>query len=321
MLLAIVHGVGPCTIAALRVAAGLPEAAAAIPMPAGDTDWQHFFGDDGDATPWLRDVGVAVDRSNLVLRPAHWSDADAIAGIDRRPTGPAQVTILELRAVLESCRRSGPAALPAAIGHAADRLRHIADRLRAGDPCEIWLLGLGELEPVSRSFDFDREWRRGLPPPLGDELSTIIAPAVVTIGTTSLEATERARATLASPPFRGKGTGVVMNPFRLEFRASHGLAFGARRQPMRAAHREEATTVAVLPRPTREPALPLDLRGFVARFWLRASGHGLDLDVPRGAPTTATSTDLESVPSLVEHAVDDAIAVPGEPGPRLPGAR
>lgn len=304
-LLAIVHGLGSSGLTALRAAAPWLASTPTTALPDGAAGWQQFVAGSLDAASELHDLGVAIDRSSHVLRRAHASDEAMVAAIQARPTGPAAGTVLELDALVETCSAAGSAAQPAAIARLATLLRVAAERLGNGSPAEVWLLGLGDLQQVHSTFDFIRAFGRRVPSPLRRELVLSLSPGAAVIRAANDTARDRVLEVLRRAPFCHRGDVTTSTPNELQFLAAPGIAFGARHRSVRPANPDESAAIAAPPLAPREPALPADLAGLFARFWLAAAAHATD---PAPAPIRRRQPDVESMPSLVEATPTTATA-------------
>ncbi|MEM7203045.1 MAG: hypothetical protein AAF628_22485 [Planctomycetota bacterium] len=156
LLIVLARGV---TAADLRVLPerGALEAAAGAVLPLAPTRglWpeQTVVGDDLVAT--LRQMGLQVERRSAVLRP-HWRGDDAaLAMLARRPVGPADITLLELRDAATAAEQHGPhsRAHELARRRLAEHVRQARALLRRGEPPRTAVVALGPLPPVHVRVD------------------------------------------------------------------------------------------------------------------------------------------------------------------------
>lgn len=282
-------------------------------MPSLPPWWRRVIREEIDATAALRDLGVDIDRSNLLLRPRHGSDETALVTLSQRPTGAAHATVLELSSLVETCLAAGTAALPAAIGRTAGLLRQAAATVRHGQPTEVWLLGPGDLQPVERTFDFATEWSRRVAAPLRRELPLHLTPGQASIWPRSRAALERALDALTNRPFSAFGDVVERGPDIVRLQAGRGIAFGPRHVVARGPVGDESIPVALLPRALRAEELELDLHTLMARFWMRAAEHmTTTATAPDGSPTAAPSLEGAPGPITSPPAADAPDAVQPE---------
>lgn len=275
----------------------------AMALEGGSEGARTLLAGAADATPLLRELGVAVDRSSLVLRSTASCDDQAIATLSRRPTGPAHATILELRSVVETGVAAGLDAVPAALSLLAQRIARTALRVRSGEPTEVWVLGLGDLQPVATTFDFEPAWRHSRAGPIAGELEVLIGLGCVTLRATNQRARDIACGVLTGWPFRQYGSVTEEFDQRLRFVAAPSVAFGRRRVAARPPNREEAGLQALLPRAPRAAEIAPDLRAMIARFWMRAAAHaslGHAAPAPDTSPATAAPTSVDGAASLVK---------------------
>lgn len=314
LLFVLAHGVGRASFTALRAAIGCRPHELPLAAPAGREDAIGLLAGAADATPQLRDLGVEVDRSSVVLRPAASCDAAVVSALAARARAPAPVTVLELRSVLDTAVTAGEGAARRAVAELAELVAAAADALtRAGGPTETWLVGLGEPVPVARTFDFAGAWRRSAAAPLGRELSVAVGLDRAHLRAATASARDLAVDVLRRPPFRGAG--VVADGWDgPRFLAEPGVAFGSRRVLARPPHPHEAAPVALLPRAPRAADAELDLRGLIARFWMRAAAHAARTapEPQPAAPAPATVDDVRG--PLVSAPVEPADQPPAGPG-------
>ncbi len=264
LLLLLAHGLHARDLGGLRAA----EPASATPLELTDLprDPEDFVLGAGDASGPLWDLGIAVDRSGLALRPRGRSDQIVLENLRRRPTGPAPVTLL-----------SSTAARDVALG-GGDRNRAVAELdaflqtargiLRAGDPPEVWLVACGAVEAALVTFDFAGDWERHFAWPWRQELRATVRAEQVTVRATSQRALEHAAAVLQRPPFRGHGALTLPAPGELQFTACTGVAFGRRRLTARTSTGGRAA--ALIPDTGEHVPPTLPFTDWLARFWLRA---------------------------------------------------
>lgn len=264
------HGVGERELAATRPFFGqdLPRSVA-IALPERPV---RLLLDDFDATDELRNLGVTVDRSALLLRPARRTDATAADRVGAGPMGPASATLFESTDVLGAARIGGERAALAASTQLGCLVARLAERLRRGDLPEIWLLGSGSPEPVHTTVDPGPLLDRHLPPPLAGELTVRTAAGSVVIAAANTAALLHAARTLAAPPFSGWGT-VRIDDNEARLSAHRGYAFGRRRLAARMPHAKDAVGVVAAPLGSTTPATGIPFEQLIARFWMRAARH------------------------------------------------
>jgi len=288
LLLVVAHGVGEPELASLDAASLDLPAPAPLPLP---PDPVAVLRHAGDATESLHDLGVAVDRTALLLRPAGRTDATVVARLGERATGPAPVTLLEFAGVLEAAAIGGAAAARRATTQLQDLLVTCRERLRRGDAPETWLVGLGSPTPVGTTFDFLRTWRERAVARLENELSVRVRAGVVTIDAANCRALDLAAAHLARPPFAALGTPILAGPGRLRFHANHGVAFGERRLAARAPNHRATTGIVAAPASRSRVAGDDPFATLLARFWLRAAElQPSEVDAGSPAPTAIGAT-------------------------------
>jgi len=304
LLLVVAHGVGANALRVLRAHDGLPRCAVSLGRSSeGATTLLRGC---ADAVPLLRELGVATDRSSLVLRSTTACDDSAIAALSRRPTGPANATILELRSVVQAGLTAGLDAVPAALSQLAERIAAAARRVRSGEPTEVWLLGLGDLQPVTATFDFERAWQDSKAAPIARELESQVGLGCVTIRASNERARDIARDVLTREPFRQFGSVTTTFDLQLRFLAAANVAFGRERVAARPPDREEAELQALLPRQPRASEIALDLRTMIARFWMRAAAHA---DLRAVTPVTSVPTTGAPPAGTVPASVDGATSL------------
>lgn len=301
LLLVVAHGVGEKALTALRGQNNLPSHQ--VQMEPSCESATALLTGSADASSLLREQGVAVDRQSLVLRSRTSCDDAAIAALSRRPTGPGHATILELHSVVETAITAGFAAVPAALSALVHRIATAAGRVRSGPPTEVWVLGLGDLQPVTTMFDFQTTWNKSKATPIADELEIQINLGRVIIRARTQVARDIACDVLSSKAFRAFGSIAEAADLQLRFVAARNIAFGRRRVTARPPNHEEANLTALLPRAPRALELALDLRTMIARFWMRAAAHSdLGHTVQPETPPTVHDVTLavDSAPSLVQ---------------------
>jgi hypothetical protein len=253
----------------------------------------------------LHDLGVAVDRSSLVLRPAGRTDATAIAGVARRTTGPADVTVFAARDALPQAMVGGPVAVAAAAQQLGALLDHLGTVLRRGDAPEVWFVGLGSPVAVHRTFDLAAAWRGHVLPPLAHELTLHHTPGSATVHADNQRALDLAANTLRRAPFARHGRVQAVANGQLHFTAAPHVAFGPRPLAARAPLPHEANGIACAPLGDLVRKADLHLADVMARFWLRAATlHVEPTDdavetrtaAPQLAPGPAPAAPLAPVP-------------------------
>lgn len=272
LLLALVDGVSPAQLRAVAHAAELPvRSELPLHLPA---DGDAAAGLAGlDATAPLRDLGLAVDRRSLCLRPRWRGDEAGLEWLGRRPAGPAAVTMLHLRDPLLEAALHGPesAAAAAATGHLLAQLQTAQRRLRDGEQPETWLLATGSLVPVHTTFHFGRALRRRLAWPRRGHRSTItVLPELARVHPDCEHTRQRLIATLQAPPFARYGQlADCPRGDELWFVPFDGCALGS--TPLRG--RRDLSlcldAAALLPVPVRTERA-LTLAGVMARLCMRA---------------------------------------------------
>ena len=289
LLLVLAHGVGPAELAALG-----PMAAGVEPLPAAlpDRPIAAVLGE-FDATRELTDLGVAVDRSAVVLRPAGRSDATAAEVLAGRPAGPADVTLFEARDVLAAAMVGGRAAAAAAATWLGDLLQRLATILRRGDPPELWFVGLGAPIATATTFDLAAAWRRHVLPPLGDDLTLRVGPASAIVRGANQRALDRAAGLLQQTPFARHVTLTPCATGTLHLEARRGVAFGAERLAARPPLPHEVEGVVWAPLGDLARRKGLTFADVLARFWLRAATlHG---EVDEGVAATPNVPETVTV--------------------------
>ncbi len=281
LLLVLAHGVGDHELAALRATLGAaalaPTAAMRVPDHPVDALLRSL-----DATASLRDLGVGVDRSSLVLRPRGRDDATAAEVIGRRATGPAAVTLFASTDVLARAMLGGATAARDAARDLGTLFARLCERLRRGDPTETWFVGLGSPEPVHTTFDVEAAWRARIVAQLADETSLRVTDGVAFVAATNRRAMELAIARMHRAPFAACGTPVETGPAQFVFRARPGIAFGRERLAARAPHAADAKAVFAAPCGDSVRARGLSFDELVARFWMRAASLRADIDAEPG---------------------------------------
>ena len=236
LLLVLAHGVGERELATVRDAAGwrtdLGHASLALPgNPVRDC--LHEL----DATADLRNLGIDVDRSSLLLRPAGRTDETAMQALAGRALGPAPVTLFEATSVLAQAIAGGTHAALVAAAELGTMLTRLGTRVRRGDLPEVWLIGLGSAAAVHTTFDLDAAWQQHVLAPLADDLALRLLPGLATILGDNQRALDLAAHTLGNAPFARHGHLLPRRPGRLRFAAGAGIAFGKRRTCARPARR------------------------------------------------------------------------------------
>jgi hypothetical protein len=268
LLLAVVDDLGHGDLAGLGNIAGAGRTTRLTELP---RDPRGYLCGEGDASESLRDRGIAVDRSSLLLARDD-SSASAVLGLlERRPTGPAPVTLLALRL--------GPTASPAARQVALAEfellLAQLRERLRRGDLAELWLAGLGATEPVHTTFDFAAHWLDVCRWPLKEHVRTTVTPGRVIVRAADAASQAQAQALLALPRFTPYGDLAPARRGELAFAARPGIAFG--RQPVVARRGSAPSAAALSPQPVDPWPEQLPFVDWLARFWLRAHAvHGIE---------------------------------------------
>lgn len=270
LLFVLAHGVGEHELAALRTALGpddiAPAAGMQVPDHAVDVLLRSL-----DASTTLRDLGVVVDRSNLVLRPRGRDDGTAALAIERRPTGPAAVTLFASTDVLTRAARGGPSAALEAARDLGALLARLRGRLRRGDPTETWFVGLGSPEAVRTTFDLETAWQERIVAGLAEETSLRLADGVAFVAAANRRAMELAFSRMRRPPFATHGTPIETGPAQFVLRARPGVAFGRERVAARAVHAADAAAVFAAPCGDSVRARGSSFDELLARFWMRAA--------------------------------------------------
>ncbi len=306
LLLVLAHGIGEPELTQLRNAGSwsgtLPKAPVRLPDAPVTSVLQ------AGAAAELRDLGVAVDLSPLLLRPAGRTDATAAELLARRATGPADVTVFEATDVLLQAMAGGPVAAAAATQQLAALLDRLVALLRRGDAPEIWCTGLGSPVAVRTTFDLAAAWHRHVLPPLTNDLRLHGTPAAATVHGDNQRALDIAADLLRRAPFAPHGRVRTLGNGQLQFTAAPGVAFGARPLAARAALPHEANGIACAPLGDLVRTPELDLAQLMARFWLRAAALHVDLAeavAPQPASAPAPADLLGAVTSRSETVVHD----------------
>ena len=295
LLLVVAHGVGARELTEIDATAlDLPRAAP-VELPSDPVRTLAFECDASDA---LADLGVAVDRRSLLLRPRGRTDATAIERLAERPTGPAPVTVFESTGVLDAAVVGGIRAAAAAARQLGDTLAAARSRLRRGDPPEVWFVGLGSAAPVGAMFDFAAAWRRRVAAPLARDLRVEMAAGAVRIAGANHRALQLAASVLACAPFDRHGEATAPSRGEVVFRARAGTAFGERPVAARATNTRTSTGVFAAPVGDTARRGGLAFAELLARFWMRAALllAGEDRPAPR-ADRSAQVTAAQPLPA------------------------
>ncbi|MBL9077170.1 MAG: hypothetical protein JNL08_06695 [Planctomycetes bacterium] len=304
LLCVLAHGIGPRELAAVQAGAATAfgvQPSAALALPAQPV--AALLGD-LDAVRYLEDLGVAVDRSCLVLRPAGRTDPTAAGVLARRATGPADVTLFEATDVLAQAAVGGPVAAHAAAVRLGELLARLAAILRRGDAPELWCVGLGAPVAVATTFDVAAAWRRRALPPVGDDLALRVTPGLTTVTAANQRALDLAAHWLQAPPFAAHGTVAADRAGSLQFAARSGVAFGRARFTARAPLPAEAHGVVWAPLGDLARRRDLAFADVIARFWLRAAALHADLDDALALEPTAAAANVEAVPPATAASPD-----------------
>jgi hypothetical protein len=293
LLLVLAHGIGATELARLRGSGfGGAMPAAAVRLP--DLPVQEVL--TAGAAHELQDLGVAVDRCCLTLRPAARTDATAVEMLAQRATGPAEVTLFEARDILAQAMLGGPVAAAAAAEQFAALVERLGAVLRRGDAPELWFVGLGSPVAVHTTFDLAAAWQQHVLPPLADDLTLRTTPGEATVRADNQRALDLAAHALQRAPFASRGRVRSIGNSQLQFVADPGIAFAPHRLAARAPLPHEANGVACAPLGDLARAPELDLAQVLARFWMRAAALHADVadaitHEPVGAskPTTVDS--------------------------------
>jgi len=297
LLLVLAHGVGERELAPLRAGAAWSGTMPTAPLQLPEHPVAAVL-DDFDAARQLHDLGVAVDRSSLVLRPAGRTDATAILGAAQRATGPADVTLFEARDVLQQAMVGGPVALAAAAQQLGALLDTLGAVLRRVDAPEVWLIGLGSPVGVRTTFDLAAAWREHVLPPLANELTLHHMPGSATVRADNQRALDLAANTLRRAPFAQNGRVQAIANGQLHFTAAPHVAFAARPLAARAPLPHEANGIACAPLGDLVRMPDLDLAQLMARFWTRAAALHVELtDDAVEARTAAPQMPANSAPA------------------------
>jgi len=311
LLLVLAHGIGARELDHVRGDSAWGGTLPTAPLRLPEQPLQVAL--DGGAAAELRDLGIAVDRSSVVLRPAGRSDATAVETIARRATGPAEVTLFAANDVLAQAAVGGAVAAAAAAERLGALLDHLGVLLRRGDAPEVWFVGLGSPVTVSTTFDLAAAWRHHVLAPLAHDLTLHGGPGAATVRADNQRALDLAVDRLRRAPFARHGRARQIGNGQLQFAAAPGVAFGPRRIAARAPLPHEANGIACAPLGDLARAPDLDLAQLMARFWLRAAARHVEVDdtdlaarvavaAPAGPPAAPTA--------------DRAAALPGAPTPR-----
>jgi len=285
LLLVLAHGLRAADLGGLTAAE--PATTTPVELTGLPLEPERFVLGGGDASGALWDLGIAVDRSNLTLRPRGRDDRTALENLRRRPTGPAPVTLISTTVARDIALGGGDPGR--AVAEVDAFVAAVRDALRAGDRPEVWLVACGAVETAMVTFDFAGHYERRFAWPWRQELRATVTSEQVTIRAANHRALAHAAAQLQQPPFRGHGTLSAPTADTLRFAACPGVAFGRHRL---AARPSLATTGAALVPDTGE-TLPatLPFAELLVRFWLRAEALHAPADAgePRRAATTAAT--------------------------------
>lgn len=299
LLLLIAHGLRAQDLAGLTAAE--PAAATPLQLTGVPTEPERVIAGAADASAALWDLGIAVDRSPVCLRPAGRSDTSALENLRRRPTGPAPVTLLTSTFAHDLGLAEGRTR-DYAIAEVDAHLQTAKQILRSGDQPEVWLLACGAWEPVLVTFDFAGAWQRRFAWPWRRSLRASVAAERATIVANDQQALQCAAAVLQRSPFREHGTLTMPRAGTLTFTARAGVGFGRRR----VFARPSTSTCAAALTPNSGEPLPdeLPFEEWLARFWLRAqslhSRSAVTADRAAQAPGTsqpATTLQKMTLPS------------------------
>ncbi len=318
LLLVFAHGADLATLTALRHSlGGAPwQTIPALQVPADPIGYTLR---EGSAAESLRDLGIATDRRSLQLR-GHRTDEEVIARLGARGMGPAPVTMLELTSVLDRARHCGPPTPAEAAAMLGEPLHHAIRNLRAGDPPEPWLVGLGAVEAVHTQFDVLGAVRRRVVHPLTRELRFHLTEAELSIQATNQRALRQAAVIFGAAPFAAYGRVVQTGPARLAYHANQGIALGVGRQLARAAHQASPAVTAAAVRPQlHDGGSPATFHELLASFWMRAAHLHAQPDVaiadrelsrctPDARSTARTAEALQSPPGWTASPAADQTA-------------
>ena len=292
LVLVLAHGLRARDLAGLSCI----ESAAATPLAVTEVpdDPEQFLAGEGDASATLFDLGVAVDRSSLTLRPRGRTDAMVLETLRHRPTGPAPVTLLSTRAALDQALGGGD--LRHAVAEVDAFVQQARTILRAGDLPEVWLCACDAAQTARVTFDFAGHYERAFGWPWRQSLHASVRAERAVVRADDQRALEHAAAVLGRAPFRSHGELSQPAPGTLHFTARGGVAFGRRRLAARRGTSSRAT--ALLPT-TGEP-LPqtLTFAEWLTRFWLRAQALHAPADrarAQRGAAAAPSPTTLQKM--------------------------
>lgn len=307
LLLVLAHGVGEAELVAMRATADACNLAApaAIALPPHPI---QVLLQDHDAARELHDLGVAVDRQSLVVRPSGRTDASAIERIARRATGPAPVTLFEATSVLQQAVAGGPTAALDAARQLGSQLVHLARVLRRGDLPEVWFVGLGAAAPVRTTFDLAAAWQAHVLPPRAHDLMLHVRPGVATITGSNQRALDLVAAQLRGAPFADFGkVEATSTTGQLALRAHAGVAFGRHGMAARAAHPDEARGVFAAPIGATMQQRGIGFAELLARFWMRAAALHVPVQVDGDTtpaayqPPPIRATDADPVAAARPH--------------------
>jgi hypothetical protein len=219
----------------------------------------------------LRALGVAVDRRSLLMQPAWRSDEQAVALVGTRPSGPADVTVLDMRSALRAAAVHGCGTPAASAGVTALLLNIVEARrlLRRTEAVHLWLLCLGPAVPVAHVLDVAAIARRAVGWPHARSLRVHGDGAVARVRSHS----HRALALLEQclPETALAGARCRRDGHGLCLLAPPSTAFGRRRVHARASHWEDGEAAASLPWTVAQERL--DLAGVAARVAMAAAAH------------------------------------------------
>ena len=255
-------------------------------------------------TDCLREMGLTVDRSSIVLARRRADDHSKVERILRRPMGPADVTILALDDPLAAARLAGTAShgYREAQARTDDHLAAVAGYLQqAGVPPSVWMLMEGPVQAVHRVFSVASFVDR-LPSSLQQQIEVRVDDGAVLFRCASRPAARALGKALAAHPLGNAGRvfgpaapppETTLHPGESLVVAAEGVAFGEQR--VRARLQFGGGGVAALPH-SKGSLAQVSVSGITARL-VMAAAERLDLAV-RSQEVPMAEVPLEEWPDL-----------------------
>ena len=313
MVLADGLGMADAAAAARAGRAELESAPVPLRRPAG-TAPAHDLTEDGFAVA-LRQLGLTVDRRSCVLRPGWRSDDAALAELQRRPAGVADVTLLQLSDAGAAAARFGVRS----NGHraAVDRLwQHVASARDAcrhrGQSPHTCVIGTGPMRTVTSWFDPAALLPRRLRSPWS-RASISVAAQLMTVDGVDWETVRLLRARLGSGDGLRHGRllerdeVLALDPRapvgRICYAAAPAAAFVAARAALPLLPRDpDDLGFAVMPWKAQRPCV-IEVADTAAAILL----HCAQLTAQRPAPAPVEPAALPDVESLLAHHALDMV--------------